>query len=142
MSLTLVSQRHHFQCAYIYRRNNKLILNAHEYKIEVTVSSPDRISPVIISFEDLKSVISKSVPDNKFLLRNDNSLDLSLIGIFQTFVPSIYQIYSEEITAETLVNAIAHKIEENLSDFGVLLWEVKLRESNDSYVTWNRSSKR
>lgn len=142
MSLTLVSQRSHFQCAYIYYRNEGMILNAHDYKIEVTVSSPDRISPVIISFEDLKSVIAKSVPDHKFLARKDKSLDFSLIGVFTTFSPSICEVYEGEITAETLVNTIAHKIEENLSDFGVLLWEVKLRESNDSYVTWNRSSKR
>lgn len=142
MSLTLVSQRSHFQCAYIYYRNEHMILNAHDYKIEVSVTSPDRVSPVIISFEDLKAVIAKSVPDHKFILRKDKSLDLSLIGVFTTFSPYICEMYEGDITAETLVNTIAYNIEQNLSDFGVLLWEVKLRESNDSYVTWNRSSRR
>lgn len=141
MSSTYVSQRSHFECSYIYYRDDKCILNSHDYKIEVTVCAPDRVSPVIMSFEDLKYVISRCIPNHKFLLRGDKNLDSALIDVFSKFDSSIYKIFDNDITAETLVNKIAYDIDSHLSEYGVILWEVKLRESTDSYVTWNRASR-
>lgn len=145
LSQTMVSQRAHFECAYIYKRNDKYILNAHDYKVEVTVTSPDRVSPVIISFEDLKSAVVSALPHHKFLVSNkdgcDNSIDLSLTGVFAQFDRSLYVVIPDYICAETLVNYIAAKIDKNLSEYNCLLWQVRLIESSDSYVTWNRASK-
>lgn len=145
LSQTMVSQRAHFECAYIYKRNDKYILNAHDYKVEVTVTSPNRVSPVIISFEDLKSAVVSALPHQKFLISNkegsDNSIDLSLIGIFAQFDTGLYCVIPDYICAETLVNYIASKIDDNLLEYGCLLWQVRLIESSDSYVTWNRASK-
>lgn len=145
LSQTMVSQRAHFECAYIYKRNDKYILNAHDYKVEVTVTSPDRVSPVIISFEDLKSAVVSALPHQKFLISNkegsDNSIDLSLTGVFAQFNRGLYCVIPDYICAETLVNYIASKIDDNLLEYGCLLWQVRLIESSDSYVTWNRASK-
>lgn len=145
MSQTMVSQRAHFECAYIYKRNDKYILNAHDYKVEVTVTSPDRVSPVIISFEDLKSAVLSALPDHKFLISNkegsDNSIDLSLTSVFAQFDKGLYYVIPDYLCAETLVNHIACKIDENLKEYNCLLWQVRLIESADSYVTWNRASK-
>lgn len=141
----MVSQRAHFECAYIYKRNDKYILNAHDYKVEVTVTSPDRVSPVIISFEDLKSAVVSALPHHKFMVSNkdgcDNSIDLSLTRVFAQFDRSLYVVIPDYICAETLVNYIAAKIDKNLSEYNCLLWQVRLIESSDSYVTWNRASK-
>lgn len=145
MSQTLVSQRAHFECAYIYKRNDQYILNAHDYKVEVTVTSPDRVSPVIISFEDLKSAVVSALPHHKFLISNedglDNSIDLSLTSVFAQFDRSLYCVIPDYICAETLVNYIASKIDNNLKAYNCLLWQVRLIESSDSYVTWDRASK-
>lgn len=145
LSQTMVSQRAHFECAYIYKRNDKYILNAHDYKVEVTVTSPDRVSPVIISFEDLKSAVVSALPHQKFLISNkegsDNSIDLSLTGVFAQFDRGLYCVIPDYICAETLVNYIASKIDDNLSEYDCLLWQIRLIESSDSYVTWNRASK-
>ena len=145
LSQTLVSQRSHFECAYIYKRDGRYILNAHDYKVEVTVTSPDRVSPVIISFEDLKSAVVSALPHQKFLISNkegsDNLIDLSLTAVFARFDRGLYCVIPDYICAETLVNYIASRIESNLAEYGCLLWEVKLRESADSYVTWNRAAK-
>lgn len=145
LSQTMVSQRAHFECAYIYKRNDKYILNAHDYKVEVTVTSPDRVSPVIISFEDLKSAVVSALPHQKFLISNkdesDNSIDLSLTGVFAQFDRGLYCSIPDYICAETLVNYIATKIDKNLAEYNCLLWQVRLIESPDSYVTWNRASK-
>ena len=145
LSQTLVSQRSHFECAYIYKRNGKYILNAHDYKVEVTVTSPDRVSPVIISFEDLKSAVISALPNHKFLISNeedyDNSVDLSLASVFATFDRGLYCVIPDYICAETIVSYIASKIDANLAEYNCLLWQVRLIESADSYVTWNRASK-
>ena len=139
LSQTMVSQRAHFECAYIYKRNDKYILNAHDYKV------PDRVSPVIISFEDLKSAVASALPHQKFLISNkegsDNSIDLSLTSVFAQFDRGLYCVIPDYICAETLVNYIASKIDENLLEYDCLLWQVRLIESSDSYVTWNRASK-
>lgn len=141
MSSTLVTRRASFECAYFYKRNGKTTLNAHEYKIEVTVGAPDRVSAVVISFEELKEAINRSLPKNKILLSRCDDLDSELMIVLERYdVP--YDLTMDYICAETLVNVIAQKIEDNLSDYGVILWEVKLRENSDSIVTWNRSDKR
>ena len=139
-----VSQRAEFECAYLssVEDSNKLMLNAHQYKIEVTVlNSANGNTEPVIEFAELKKVIRRVLPDKYFLIDStrknldERAIEAALVNLG---VPIRHCTYP--ICAENICDDLAHRIQVILSDEykGIFIEEVKLRETSSSIVTWRR----
>lgn len=144
MPSTVVSQRDEFECAYIMSiAESEPILHAHHYRVEVTVSGNQRLTDhgIILEFDEFKQYLRKVLPDNSFLY--DLSADLNDNGrIIATQLESlgiktVGCVFSP--SAENLTAFIAEELQcvLNKSAPGVVVVEVKLRETANSFATWS-----
>ena len=136
-----VTQRADFECAYLMKNfGNQYKLNAHRYRIEVTVVNVRISEGVAIQFEDLQDILKSVVPDNCFVYSNEGEDSLYTNDLVQSFnrlgVRTVG--YPFNICAENLVNYFASILQRRISEKypNVFVMECKLRESNDSYVSW------
>lgn len=148
--MTEVTQRTDFECAYIMYmdvvdndgvlRTNVPKLNAHHYKISVTVESREQ-KDVIIEFSKLTSIIKRHVPDGVFLYNENSDEDAAETAIATAFKTAGLDVQGKPfvISAENLVNDIAVRLQNFLNKFNypdVIVRKVVLQETSNSSVTW------
>ena len=129
---TELTQRVDFSCCYLYYDGIKYQLDANNYKFEATVVKTDINSERyldysrILSFESLRDIMKSVVPDKTFLYS----------GNYKAGIP--IEMYEGSVSAEVIVNKISLKLKEALRQYpGVSLKGTKLRETVNSYVSWN-----
>lgn len=142
VSKTEVTQRSDFECAYLVDTTEHFpVMSAHHYRIEATVTGVSD-NGIIIEFSNFKHLIDSVLPNNCFIYNNTlvigpewelakcmKKLNINPIG------------YPFMISAENLVNHLAASIQTQLDKLhpGVILENVKLRETNNSYTSWSRN---
>lgn len=140
-----VTQRIMFSCAYLMKRSYYSQLNAHDYKFEATVVRKSGISSysnpkMIISFENLQSAMADVSFEGCFLFNSANRDEARLAKTFRSCNISTIDL-KEDVSAEVILNAISLKLSDKMSEnFKLYLKETKLREGNNSYVTWQNRS--
>ena len=134
-----VTHRASFECAYMYKEDTgKFSLNAHEYKVEVTVSGnkPSEDS-ILISFEELRKLLL--LPDKYFLFSAiDSNRDAEAIqAAFVNLGVKVKEVFFP-LCAENICNYIAYVFRNTLeaTHQELHLDTVKLREDASSIVTW------
>ena len=134
-----VTTRTTFSAAYV--RDG--MLNAYQYKLEATVECPQRAEDdkMIIEFSRLQKYMKQASFDNTFLYSAGDSFGADIArAMNRSGVQSKEVEYP--LCAEAICNNIAVLLQGllNLKEPGVILKELKLRETNDSYVSWNKES--
>ena len=139
-----VTQQIEFECCYIAKKR----LNAHRYKIEVTVSGEDRYTKdgIVIDFESLRSYIREVVPDNKFVLgKYGYESDAEEQKVYQVSRAmadcGIMTQQFSETSCEVICEEIAHQLQQEfyIREPGLIVEEVKLRENAQSYAVWTNT---
>ncbi len=131
-----VTQSCEFECCYLIDRS----LNAHRYRIEVTVEGPQREEDYgyVIEFSKLKTYIQSVVPDGSFIfdtvsqnIGRDVAFTLGQRGVSVCGMPF-------HLCAESLCNYISTTLQDvlNKNEPGVTIVVSKLRENGTSYVSW------
>ena len=135
-----ITQRSEFECSYImYSAQEGYQFNSHNYKIEVTVSGEPDNNGVILPFKKFKQCIDEVLPNNSFIFNSNECSDspsVQIADILKCNDVSASPIgYPFSICAENLVQYFAMRIQ-SLLDHRLEVTEVKLRETNNSYVSW------
>ena len=135
-----VSQRVEFSCSYITPCDDIYDLNSIHYKFEATASSLKSYESTgrVISFESFTNLIKSVIPDKVFIYDKTDlnqcvlAKDFKDCGIFS-------YAFEGEISTERLLEEISLMLVEALSAYPeVYLKETKLRENNNSYVSWKQ----
>lgn len=146
MNKVEITQRVRFSCAYILKYSSFSELNSHDYVFECTLIQQHAIQDNrasrynrILNFEDLQSIMMRSVPDKTFIYTNfmdDKGMEM-VNSIKRYGVPC--ECYDEIISTESILGNISLILVGNLrKEFGdqYSIKETKLRENTNSYVTW------
>ena len=136
-----VTQRVEFECCYL---SEGKYVEPHRYRVEATVESPQHYADhgVVLNFAEFKKYILSVVPDHAFVFNAGASSSQAELEVGYKFVD--YKLKTVEvdfpISAETLCNYIATNLQDvfNMKEPGVVLVDLKLRENNDSFVSWTR----
>ena len=138
-----VTQRSEFSCSYIMKSGNYYSLNSINYKFEATVSgSNENGSGILISFEEFKRLLKEMLPDGYFIYNSRDIKQQALCREFQSCgIPT--KGFKFEICAERLLEELSLILMKDLEQKYeyVTLKETKLRENNNSYVSWNQEVK-
>lgn len=139
----VITQKREFECCYISETG----LNAHRYRIDVTVSGNQRYVDTgqVISFEQLSEYIRMAVPDKYWVYGEASSLDiLNVVAAIKTCKIPTWSLPVVSVSCEKLCERIASKLQLMLDQFepGVIVEQVKLVENSTSYALWRRSSDR
>lgn len=132
-----VTKRIEFECCYIHEND----IEAHRCKLEVTVEGPQRFNDFgrVISYEELTRYMRNVVPDRSFLYWN---MDVASSRVGAAFMDAGCRVqeYNFPISAENLCKYLADALQELLDTFepGIRIIDLKLREDNNSYVSWRR----
>ena len=135
MSAT-VSYRYEFEAAYVQNQQ----LNAHRYRIEVTVDGPQRYADhqQIIDYRTLAEYVRSVCPRDQFLVGSDSSTsEIELAECMRKCGVSVSS-RPHPLTIESFCESVATELQDvlNRHEPGVRVIEVKLRETNDSFATW------
>lgn len=134
-----VTKRVEFECCYIYNQQ----IEAHHCKLEVTVEGPQRFhdSGTVIAYEDLSRYMRHLVPHKAFLYWDK---DTDGIHVSRAFADAGCRVesYSFPISAENLCSYFATTLQStfDVKEPGIRILDLKLREDNNSYVSWKRDS--
>lgn len=132
-----VTKRAEFSCCYI--QDNRI--EAHHCKVEVTVVGPQRFEDFgrVISYETLQFYLSNILPNHTFLYNESDKPSVQVAKAFQKAKCSTKSC-DFEISAENLCKHFAEKLQEILDrrEPGVTIVNLKLREDNNSYVSWSK----
>lgn len=135
MSAT-VSYRYEFEAAYVQNKQ----LNAHRYRIEVTVDGPQRYQDYkqIIDYRTLAEYVRSVCPSDHFLLGFDSTMSENELAECMKRCGVKVSVRSHPLTIESFCESIANELQDilNRHEPGVRVIEVKLRETNDSFATW------
>ena len=133
-----VTKRVEFECCYLYNKQ----IEAHNCKLEVTVEGPQRFNDFgrVISYEDLTRYMKYVVPDKTFLYSSDD-YDGNHVAIALLDVGCRTGEYEFPISAENLCKHFADTLQDLLDkkEPGLRIIDLKLREDNNSYVSWKRA---
>lgn len=134
-----VTQRIEFECAYFCEGE----FNSHRYKLEATVEGPERFEEagIVLSFADFKSYLRSVCPRNGFIvntLADASEIEKVVKKVWTDYKMKLYEV-KFSVCAETLCMYIANKLQETLATHEpkVKLVDLKLRETQDSYVSWS-----
>lgn len=128
-----LTQRWDFGCCYLYSGK----LATYRYKVEVTVRSSDPSLPdsMIIDFNQLLSCMKSVIKDGTYIYDSTNFLATSVGNNLKNY--DLYVLpFESTVSCESICSYYAHSIESKLSNLGMDIVEVKLRENNNSYVTY------
>lgn len=135
MSAT-VSYRTEFESSYF----QNLELHSHRYRVEVTVTGPQRQEDrgKVIEFKRLAHYVSEVVYDKSFLIGTDSLPEERFVVDAMREIGVKYTGFSFPLSVENFCIDIANKLQKLFDRYepGVQIYEVKLRETNDSYATW------
>lgn len=134
-----VTKRVEFECCYICDRH----IEAHHCKLEVTVEGPQRFNDFgrVIKYEDLTRYMKYVVPDKSFIFC-DTDPDGVLVSKAFIDVGCTALGYEFEISAENLCKHFADTLQDlfDKKEPGIQIIDLKLREDNNSFVSWKRGS--
>lgn len=133
-----VTQRIEFECCYIFYGN----LEAHRCKLEVTVEGPQRFQDlgVVISYEQLRNYMKQIVPDKAFVYCDrDYNYGVVIAEAFDK-VNCRTKSYPFAISGENLCKHFVDELQDTLDHHepGIRITSMKLREDNNSFVSWRR----
>ena len=132
-----VTKRVDFECCYLYNKQ----IEAHNCKLEVTVEGPQRFNDFgrVITYEDLTRYMKYVVPDKAFLYSSDDCDGNHVASAFLDVGCRTYS-YDFQISAENLCKHFADTLQDLLDkkEPGIRILDLKLREDNNSYVSWKR----
>ena len=135
MSAT-VSYRYEFEGAYVQNKQ----LNAHRYRIEVTVDGPQRYidTKQIIDYRTLAQYVKAACPQDQFYIGSDSTPEEFELSEAMKKCGVGVSYRSHPLTIESFCESIANELQDTLNrhEPGVRVIEVKLRETNDSFATW------
>ena len=135
-----VTKRLEFECCYVYRDE----IHAHRYKLEVTVQGPQRYNDygVVLSFDELLRYMKQTVPDKTFVYYVKDAAGTYISKAFHDYN---YRTLGFEfpISAENICNHLALSLQDELDihEPGIQIVDLKLREDNNSFVSWTRGTK-
>lgn len=142
MAKTCVTQRDEFNACYVMSVAGQPMLNAHHYRIEVTVSGEQRFIDhgVVIEFDALKRIVRSVLPNSSFLHYVEDHQNRAIFDAFMRRGVSV-KSYSFPLSAENLANYFAEEIQRILDTKypGVRVTGLKLRENSNSFVSWSLS---
>ena len=131
-----VTQSCEFECCYLIDKS----LNAHRYRLEVTVEGPQREEDYgyVMEFSKLHNYIKSVVPDGMFIFDTSSSnvgRDVAFI-LGQRGIPVKGLPFA--LCAESICNYISTSLQSILDhkEPGVNIVVSKLRENSTSYVSW------
>lgn len=135
-----VTQVCEFECCYLIGTE----LNAHRYKLEITVMGPQHTEDCgkVIDFSVLLKYMFDVVPDKCFLFDTSSQnigrevafilgqRNIKICGCFFT------------LSAENICNDIVHSLQDilNTKEPGVQIVSARLRETPSSFVSWSIDS--
>ncbi len=132
-----VTKRVEFDCCYICDHH----IEAHHCKLEVTVEGPQRFNDFgrVITYEDLTRYMKYVAPDRAFIYC-DTDPDGVHVGKAFLDVGCTTIGYEFEISAENLCKHFADTLQElfDKKEPGIRIIDLKLREDNNSFVSWIR----
>ena len=143
-----VTQRVEFECLYFFLDDDGYTrLNPKRYKLEVTVSCPERNSKngCTITFESLRKYLQGCVPDGGFVYNNLpnglSQLSSSFCELIKLHPIPIYAI-TGPVCAESLLQRSVSLLELAFSQTepGVTITSARLYESSTSYVSYTPAS--
>ena len=116
-------------------------IHGHNYHLEVTVSGipvVDTLSPkkgMLIDFSDLKTIINREIVDvlDHALMLND-ATNPDLISLLKKTYERVIMVPFQP-TTENMLCYLADTIQKVLPE-GVLLYSLKLKETDNSYAEW------
>ena len=139
-----VTQGINFECCYISDHK----LNAHRYRAEVTVSGEQRYldTGFVLEFDKFKKYLREVVPDGKFILAkygysgDVDEANVRDVGVAMAKCGIMTQEFTEA-SCEVMCEEIAHKLQQEfyLREPGIVVEEVKLRETPDSFAVWTNN---
>ncbi len=132
-----VTQRIEFECCYLFYG----VLEAHRCKMEVTVAGPQRFEDhgVVITYAALQDYMKQVVPDRSFVYCRSDPSGLYVGKAFQDVNCSVKE-YDFPISAENLCKHFAEELQDlfDVKEPGIHILDMKLREDNNSFVSWTR----
>ena len=138
-----VSQRVEFSCSYITPCDDSYELNSIHYRFEATACGLKSYESTgrVISFEAFKKLIQGVIPDKTFIYDATDLNQCVLAKDFKDCGIHCY-VFTGEISTERLLEEISLMLMEALSVYPeIYLKETKLRENNNSYVSWKQEVK-
>lgn len=139
-----VTVKQEFECVYFLKSKDKHIdINAHRYRIEVSVRRKGSVYNRILEFSELQELIKSIVPNNKYLYSNDTASIQYIIGqLLENEDPSGCTVKVKfELCAENICNWIANTLQDKLNNFygnKIEVTDVVLRENNQCFVNWHK----
>lgn len=119
------------------------VLNPYQYKLEATVECPQRLEDdnMVIEFSKLQKYMREASFNNTFLYTDGDECGKAIATAMISSGVNVKRV-DYRLCAEGMCNNIAILLQGllNLKEPGVILKELKLRETNDSYVSWNAES--
>lgn len=138
MKNTTLSYRTEFEAAYVQGTE----LHAHRYKIEVTIGGPQHLADhgKILDYKILAAYVNSVCPHNTYLVSEsatdaENEIAAVLRKLNVDVLTCPYPL-----SIEYMCEGIASELQDILyrHEPGLVVLEVKLRETNDSYATWTK----
>lgn len=131
-----VTQVCEFECCYVVDKQ----LNAHRYKVEVTVDGPQREEDLgyVIEFSKLSEYLRSILPDKRFIFETVSQNIGREIAFTMGQRGIAIQGYSFILSAENILTGIVQDLQSvlDIKEPGVRVVSAKLRENTSSYVTW------
>lgn len=135
-----VSQRVEFDCSYLVKNLGSYgyTMQGCRYLVEATVKNNiSEDSAFVIEFKQLRAHLAACVPNDSFLYYHGDTIAQHIASELDSIGVSV-KAYSVEVSAETICQTIAIRLQSLLDSFnpGLLVIEVKLRENSDSFATY------
>ena len=149
MGSTLITCRSRFECGYVSNDiHNSPRFHWYSYVIEVSLSGNQYLIDTgrIVEFSEFQHILNSALPDRCFLTSTNTQcwtdLDKDFNDIFVKHGMPVSHMDIEIFSAETLVSYFADKLQVEFDQFlpGVVIEEIRLKETPNSFVTWSRSS--
>ena len=139
-----VTVKQEFECAYFLESEDKKVdINAHRYRIEVSVRRTGGVYNRIVEFSELQNLLKSVLPDRKYLYTDDPGTVSYIIGqLLETKDVSKSAVKLKfELCAENLCNWIVNELQSKLDlQYGKKLevTDAVLRENSQCYVNWHK----
>lgn len=139
-----VTVKQEFECVYFYESDDGDIdINAHRYRVEVSVRKVGSVYNKIIEFSELQDILRSVVPNNKYLYSDDPDTTQYIVGqLLKTKCSSDNTLKLDfDLCAENICNWIATNLQYELDaqySHLVDVTDVVLRENSQCFVSWHK----
>lgn len=139
-----VTVKQDFECTYFLDTSDGNIdVNAHRYRVEVTVRRIGDVCNRIMEFYQLQDILKSILPDSKYLYSDNPGTIQYIIGqlLENTGTETSTVKFKFELCAENICNWIANTLQDKLNvDYSSKLEvsDVVLRENSYCFVNWHK----